>query len=452
MIYFDEKLKRLAERLKKPLYAVGGYVRNNLSDGLPSADVDLAAAIPAAEFAEALHNAGLKEVGVYKRTGTVLFTDGVNRYEYTAFRKENYGKGGAHTPESVEFTDDITLDAKRRDFKCNAVYYDIKRDEVVDVLGGVKDIKNRILDTVTSPKEVFSHDGLRLLRLARFSGELNFTPAPDVILGAREFASNVKDISAERVYAELQKILISDGAYPFSDKNGHYTALKILSETRVLDYILPELTLGRGMPQPAAYHDYDVLEHSLKTVLYADKPIRLAALLHDAGKPACYLRAGNYHNHDRIGAEIAEKILCRLKASNKIVAETVRLVGLHMADLKCDMKTCKVRRKIVENADIFDKLMLLKTADYKACKNRAEIPPTVERWKKEYEIMKNDGTPFSLNELTITAEELLAFGVERIKLGKALKELFLFCVDNPENNEKARLFAAAKRRLENGRF
>ena len=315
-IPFSDKLTRLCEIFPVPLYIVGGYVRNYLIDGYISQDVDLAAPLKSDDAESYISRAGFKIIAEYKRTGTIVFTDGENKYEYTSFRKDEY-VGGGHSPEKTTFTTDILSDAIRRDFKCNAVYYDLKSGELVDPLGGVADVKNKILDTTVSPEVVFSHDGLRLMRLARFSGELNFKPTESVIAGARKFAANINDVAKERVFDELKKILVSDAKYPFSDTIGHYTALKILEKTRVLDEILPELTAGRGMPQRSDFHDYDVLEHSLRSVLYADKSVRLAALLHDVGKPAVFYGTGRFIGHDRLGEKIVNVIAARLKFDNR---------------------------------------------------------------------------------------------------------------------------------------
>ena len=182
-INFGKKLEKLASKLQKPLYVVGGAVRNYAINKSLSNDVDLAAAIPVEEFICALKEVGYKVTAEYKRTGTVMFVDGDTKYEYTAFRKEKY-VGGEHTPLMTEFTESLLEDAKRRDFRCNAIYYDIKAKKIEDPLGGLIDVEKGVLNTVISPNEVFKHDGLRLLRLARFAGELGFKPTYQVIKSA----------------------------------------------------------------------------------------------------------------------------------------------------------------------------------------------------------------------------------------------------------------------------
>ena len=143
-IYLPENLKKLATLCPKPLYAVGGYVRNFLIDGTVSADLDIAAPLSTEEIETAARACGFKIVAEYKRTGTAVLFDGARKYEYTRFRTDFYGSGGVHTPTATAFTEDIALDAVRRDFKCNAVYYEIKNGEIVDPLNGVSDIQSKI--------------------------------------------------------------------------------------------------------------------------------------------------------------------------------------------------------------------------------------------------------------------------------------------------------------------
>ncbi|MBO7149278.1 MAG: HD domain-containing protein [Clostridia bacterium] len=439
-----KNLINLAGKFDKPLYLVGGAVRNYLIDNSLSIDLDLSAPIPIDQFISVVENSGFKVSATYKRTGTVLFVDEKYHYEYTAFRREKY-VGGRHTPEHIEFTEDILEDALRRDFKCNAVYYDIKSQKFIDVLGGIEDIKNKTLDTVREPDKVFSSDGLRLMRLARFIGELDFKPTEKVLEAVEKYSHNILDISPERIYAELNMILSSDKKYHFSDPIGHYNGLKILSKTRVLDNIIPELTAGRNMEQRKDFHKYDVLEHSLRTVLYSEPRVRLGALLHDVGKPFCLLRDGCYHKHGDEGVAIAEKVLKRLKADNEAIEKVKFLVKAHMLDLDLCMRESKIRKFIVINYPNIEDLLSLKQADYMASMDSQDISPTIIKWRKIIENMKSEGVPFSYKELAITAVDLMEIGYKGKAIGKTLEELFDYCVLNPEQNQKQILVNKAKK-------
>ncbi len=443
-IALDNRLISLAKSLDKPLYAVGGIVRNYLLDGSSLTDVDLCAPIGAKDFCLALNKYGYHVITTVERTGTVIFSDEKDKYEFTSFRREKY-IGGEHTPFETEFTENIKEDALRRDFKCNAVYYDIAKDEIVDILGGVEDIKNKVLDTVTNAKAVFCHDGLRLMRLARFCGELDFTPSEDVILGMIEYANNILEISPERIFEELKKILSSDMAYSFSNSQGHYVGLKILEQTGVLDYIIPELTKGRNMTQRADFHKYDVLEHSLRCVLCAPKEVRLIALLHDVGKPYALEKDGNFYEHAKYGEILAERILNRLRADNQTIKKAKAVIKYHMVDMDCKMKEGKLRNFLVKNQSILDDLLFIKQADYSASKDDLSTSKTVEKWKDLLLKMEVDGTPFSLSELEITAKELIDLGYEGKSIGRELDLLFNACILEPKLNKKDLLLAKARK-------
>lgn len=435
---FNPNLIALAEAFANPIYAVGGVVRNFLIDKSLSFDVDLAGDISVDEVSLRAVEFGFKIVCEYKKTGTLVFTDGERRYEFTSFRTEKY-HGGEHCPYEVTRTSSMKEDALRRDFKCNAIYYDLKNGCFCDLLNGIKDVENKVLDTVASPGEVFSHDGLRLMRLARFSAELNFTPTKAVLEGARENAKNIREICPERIFAELKLMLCADKKYPFSNPDGHYEALKILDKTRVLDEVFPELAMGRGMPQRADYHKYDVLEHTLKAVKYADEPVRLSALLHDVGKPYCMNTFGEFYYHDKEGVKIAEKILKRLKADTKTTNEVRFLVGYHMLDMDCKMREAKVRRFIVKNFDRLHKLFVLKQADFMASMESKDTAPTIIKWKKIIAKMQEQKVPFTLKDINLTALDLQNLGYKGKEIGQTLEKLWENLIQNPEDNVREKL-------------
>ncbi|MBO4251227.1 MAG: CCA tRNA nucleotidyltransferase [Clostridia bacterium] len=450
-IILPKHLKILSDHCVSPIFIVGGYVRNYLIDGSLSEDIDLAAALSAEELISAAKYCGFTVVAEYKRTGTVVISDGERKYEYTRFRTDFYGAGGGHKPVRSEFTDDITLDAKRRDFKCNAVYYDIKSEKIVDPLCGVNDINDKIIDTVQSPEKVFCSDGLRLIRLARFAAELGFSVRGEVLSKAKEYAENIRDIAPERIFEELKKILVADTKYPFSDKKGHYTGVKILEKIGVFDILFPELALGRGLRQRADFHNYDVLEHSLRTLLYADKSVRLAALLHDVGKPYCKLNSGSYKGHAEAGEIIVKRVLDRLKADKNSIKQAAFLTRWHMFDLKNTETESSLRLFIVKNRKYFSDLLKVKQADFSACKDDLSVSPTVLKWQSVYDKMLKDGTPFSVAELRISAEELIKLGYKKSGIGEELKRLLESAVTEPQINDNAVLKKMAKDDLKRSR-
>ena len=374
--------------------------------------------------------------------------------EYAAFRSDKYIRG-EHTPAETFFTEDISLDARRRDFACNAIYYDISADSFVDLLGGIDDVNAKRLRTADAPDKVFGEDGLRLLRLARFAGTTGFTPTAETIASAKKNAELIADIAPERVFAELKLILSADEKY--GNERGVYEALKILDETRVLDGIFPELTAGRNLKQRADFHDHDVLEHSLRAAAYSvragalaggeDVPapfeVRLAALLHDIGKPAAYFRDGKFSDHPNMGAEICRAALTRLKAPVKTIAFIEDLTRWHMYDYDLKTKENKLRKFIVSHYDIFAALLLVKQADYSACKDNLSPAPCVIRLKNLEAKMRAENVPFSLKELAVRGNEIAPLLPSPRYVGATLNELLLHCAMNPSDNVKERLLRLA---------
>ena len=439
-----EQLKALARKAPFPLYVVGGAVRDALA-GLPATDdIDLCAPADAETFSRLAESCGLHVNGVYKNTGTVnLEADGA-KLEFTSFRSDFY-RGDGHAPARVTFTHDLRTDALRRDFCCNAVYYDIRTGGVCDPLGGMEDIAAKKLRTTRAAKEVFGEDGLRLLRMARLSAQLGFTPDAACLAGARAEAARIGTITAERIYAELQLILHADEKYGV--RYAHYEGLKRLDDTGVLDRILPELTAGRGMPQRADFHNYDVLEHSLRSCRYADPRIRLSALLHDVGKPAAFRETGKYHGHDALGVPIGQAVLERLKAP-KLTAKTVcRMIALHMFDLDGRTREGKVRAFIVKNYDVYGLLLLIKQADFSGCKDDLSPCPTIAKWESIRAKMQQEGVPFTLRELAIKGDELKNI-LPAPKIGEALGRLLLGCAQGTLQNKRDALLREAARMAE----
>lgn len=436
--FLPTSLILLAKSTPTPLYLVGGSVRDHLAGfSAISPDFDICSPLPAEDFAKIAEGNGLFVKSVYKHTGTVKLQDkDENDYEYTCFRSDKYVRG-EHTPVQIYFTEDIALDARRRDFTCNAVYYDIAADDYVDPLDGITAIKEKRLTTVAPANKVFGEDGLRLMRLARQAAQLGFRPDGETLEGAKANAQLIRDISPERIFTELCLLLQADQKYGV--KNGHYTGIRLLEEIGVLALIMPELTLGKNMIQRADFHDHDVLEHSFRVLLYSHPSIRLAALLHDVGKPFCTLRDNNRYDHNLQGARIARDILNRLKAPKKTVDRVCYLTELHMYDLNCETRENKLRRFLVQHYNVMDELLLLKQADFSGCKDNLSPAPTVVRWKALLAQMKAEKVPFSLKELAVKGNDLLALGIPAPSISTILQKLLEHTAITPQDNEKQRL-------------
>ena len=446
------KLRKLASLFAPyaTLYAVGGFVRDGML-GCETGDIDVCSKLEVDKVKSILLNSDFAVSDKSLRMGTVIISSKDFKVEYTTFRTDSYDRqSGAHSPSCVSFTDDIVTDAKRRDFKCNAVYLDILSGEVINPLGGAREIKDRILSAADEPRRVFEADGLRILRLIRFASELGFEIEPETARVAKENAFRVKDISAERVRDELNKIFVADTAHPsLKLKKAHLRGLELLDEYGLLDLILPEVASLKGVEQNKKYHIYDVYRHTLKAFELAPPNIRWAALLHDVGKPEALKQNGgaNMHGHDVIGADMARKILTRLKFSNADKSRIVETVRWHMTDLKGDTSFNKLRRFAVLHADVIEDICALKDADAEATTG---YKPKFNRVRDAWQQVMADGTPLAPSKLKINGNDLIEMGASGKDIGRILEELFDDTILNPALNERSKALAYAAKKISKG--
>lgn len=233
-IEISENLEKLAFKLKSKaeLFVVGGYVRNALL-GFYDTDVDLASELTPDQLKKLLKFSDYKVVDVSKKLGTVLIKIGDEQYEHTTFRKEEYEDSGKHCPEKAEFVKDIREDAKRRDFCCNAIYYNINKKRLVDIYSGAYDVTKKLIKCVETPSYVFTSDGLRILRMVRQSAELGFKIDKNTYSTAKQMVYRIKDISGQRKYNELSLMLYADKKYMVSKPNAHIKALEMFNDLRI---------------------------------------------------------------------------------------------------------------------------------------------------------------------------------------------------------------------------
>ena len=235
--------------------------------------------------------------------------------EITPYRLES-GYSDRRHPDSVKFSDNLEDDLKRRDFTINAIALSITGDaikDIVDVHGGFKDIKDKIIKTVGDPLERFNEDALRMMRAIRIAVELDFSIEKGTFEAIRAHNVLIKDIAIERVRDEFAKIILSP-----SPKMG----IELLHETGILKHIIPELEQGIGVEQTQA-HSYDVWQHLLHSLQHAadkkyDLDIRLSALFHDIAKPQTKgfsreTKQNTFYGHEVVGSRETRKILQRMK-------------------------------------------------------------------------------------------------------------------------------------------
>ncbi len=426
-------LEKLAALFPSRLYLVGGAVRDAVR-GVETEDFDLAGAARPDEVKNALSGSIFKVCDSSPKLGTLIISGGGNRFEYTTFRTDSYPEGsGAHKPDQVVFTDDIELDCRRRDFRCNAIYYDVKEGKIVDPLDGVSDTGHGLLRTTRSAEEVFSEDGLRIMRLIRFVSVLGFAPDREAVRAAKELSGRLRDVSCERIRDELDKILSGDNVVE---------ALELALSVGALGEILPELAANEGLAQPAQFHRYDALRHAFHTAKCARSDIKLAALLHDVGKAEAWKRDGNMHNHAEYGAVQAKLIAQRLRYPNAVVAETETLVREHMYDINANAGVNKLRRFVAKNHAVIDKLIALVRADSKGT-GLFDDCPRADRFEATLAEMKSKKIPFTVGELAVNGNDVKRLGLKGEEIGMALSSLLRECIDGRLENDREKLLKAA---------
>lgn len=428
-------LASLANMFPSDLYVVGGAVRDSLR-GVETEDTDLAGAARADEVKAALSGSGFKVCDSSPKLGTLIISKDKEKFEYTTFRTDSYPEGsGVHKPETVIFTDDIEKDCRRRDFCCNAIYYDIKRAKLVDPLAGADDVKNKVLRTTRAAEDVFSEDGLRIMRLVRFVSTLGFSPDGEAVAAATKLSGRLKDVSAERVRDELDKTLKGKNVVK---------AMRLMLSVGALKQVLPELAANEGVAQPANVHRYDALTHAFYTAEAAREDIKLAALLHDVGKAEAIKKDGNMHAHAEYGALQAREITKRLKYPSAVIAETEILVREHMYDVNANARESKLRRFVARNIGHIEKLIALVRADSKGT-GLFDDCPRADRFQAAYDKMKEQNIPFTVRQLAVNGDDIKKLGFKGEAIGKTLDALLTGCIDGRLKNERTALMNAAAR-------
>jgi len=319
--------KKIVAKLQHAGFAafwVGGCVRDFLLGREPQ-DFDIATdAKP-----EQVEKLFAKTIPVGRKFGVVIVVEGGQQFQVATFRAEADYQDGRR-PEKVEFAN-AEADAARRDFTVNGLFYDPLTEKIHDWVAGEKDLRTKIIRTIGAPEERFGEDHLRLLRAVRFAAQLKFEIEPRTFAAVQSLAPKIKIISAERVREELIKL--------FSPPHAA-RGLVLLRDSGLLEPILPELAATIHCEQSPDFHpEGSVFNHLFlmleKMPAGASESLPWAVLLHDIAKPVTAekdLATGKIHfyGHEKIGADMAEKILQRLKFPNRQTEEIVACVRHHM--------------------------------------------------------------------------------------------------------------------------
>lgn len=334
---------KLLETLNKAgfeAYLIGGAVRDILMKTKPH-DFDIVTNARPEEIIEVIRKAGFRSTDlVGKSFGVVVAALPEGNYEIATYRSERYGED-SHRPVEVAYADTLEEDVSRRDFTVNGLAMSLN-GEIVDYVGGQKDLRRRLLRTIGNPHVRFAEDALRLFRACRFVGKLDFMPDQQLVMGMGAALHRVKGLSMERVRTELEALLltktVAKGLDLLVQSGLGECSCRQSKGGKVIDVpILPELSHLVGLPQEIEFHAFDAWYHTL-AVVQAAKPelaIRWAALFHDVAKGLPDIRAVRHgrltdYGHDDRGAEIAEAVLRRFQYPAKKAARVGWLVKNHM--------------------------------------------------------------------------------------------------------------------------
>lgn len=461
---------KIGEELQKEnykAYLVGGCIRDILLGKNPD-DFDIATDAEPEEIERIFP----KSIPTGKKFGTITVITEDEKgekfdVEVTTFRSEADYFGG-RWPVKVEFTKTIEEDLKRRDFTINAIALDIQRFDdgdvpvheiLIDPFGGLLDLQNKIIKAVCDPIERFSEDGLRPVRACRFASQLEFSIETKTFAAIKETLHITKRISVERFRDEFLKLLLK------SSKPSK--GLILLKDSGILEIFIPELLEGIDVVQPE-FHADDVFTHSLKACDAAEDSIKIAALLHDVGKPRTKTedeKGIHFYGHDILGADMAEDILRRLKFPNSEVARVKSLIRWHMfyypsSEWRNENDVSQVSydrnesvqhgwtdgaiRRLIKNVgglDAIDDLLKLRIADQTANPkykfNSKELEVLSERIAK----VKEEEMAIKISDLDITGEDLMKnFNLSPGRIiGNTLNYLLEKVIDDPILNKREKL-------------
>ena len=423
-------------------YVVGGCVRDSLLGRMPG-DWDICTSARPDQLRAIFHDQRLILTG--EKHGTVAVILHGKPYEITTYRLDGSYRDHRH-PDSVQFVDDLAADLARRDFTINAMAY-APGEGIIDLYGGRSDLAAGIVRCVGTPADRFAEDALRILRALRFTAKLDFTLEPATAAAALAARDTLRTVSAERLYAELDGLLLAPGAGKTLAQYGE-----------ILGGVVPEILPCIGCTQPGRWHCYDVWQHSAAAVAALDlrgqdtRGVRVlcwAAFLHDIAKPQCRTvgpdGAAHFKGHNQRGAQAARTILRRLKAPAYLTDGAVGLIAVHDAPLPAD--DAGILKLLNRSGAIFlRRLCVLKYADLDAHAATPEVAARraeVERFACRMDELAKTGC-YAMRQLAVNGADLMAAGIPAGPgVGATLQTLLTAVMEGRLPNEREALLEAA---------
>ena len=423
-----EILKRAGDIAKKQnlaCYLVGGYVRDTLLN-LETSDIDLMVVGDGIKFARLLSKSlKTNKVIEFKEFGTAIIPYESIEIEVASARTETYSEDSRNPKVSFSSFEN---DMSRRDFTVNAIAASILPEsygKIYDPFGGIKDLQKGLLITPLDPDSTFKDDPLRMLRAIRFSSQLNFNIAPNLIDSISRNKNRIEIISWERITNEIIKILKTK-----KPSHGFY----LLRDTGLLNIILPEFSIMGGIEIINNMSHKDVFVHTLQVIdntaeLTEKMEVRFSALVHDIAKPQTkkfYKNKGwTYHGHEIVGINLMRKLGKRMKLSNELTDYLCMMIKLHLRPISLAKKgvtDSAVRRVMVEAGEYIDDLMILCRADI-TTKNPKKIKKYLNNFKKVEEMVGDVKLRDEFREFQSPVRGDVIMKTLKLKPGKAVGEI-----------------------------
>lgn len=419
-------------------YAVGGCVRDLILAREPD-DFDITTSARPGQVKACFRRT--VDTGIQHGTVTVMLEE--DAYEVTTFRIDGDYSDGRH-PDSVTYTGNLAEDLMRRDFTINAMAYNDTAG-LVDLAGGMRDLQKKVIRCVGDPDRRFEEDALRVMRAVRFAAQLGFAIDRNTAEAVKRHAGNLSHVSAERIRVELQKLLLS----------GHPEMIEDLYRLGITGVVLPEYDDMMHTPcnMPGGICR-TVGEHTTGTLKFvdADPVLRLAALLHESGRPAVRVTDefgwDHFPEFEKESAAVSDAVLRRLKYDNATRRAVVNLVKCCALDPDTDAPS--VRLGMYETGpEEFGRFLSLRYADLCAGKAGGDISaddPEIKKISNLYlraqQIMRNRD-PLSAGELAVNGDDLMAMGFRGKEIGSILAALLKEVLVNPSLNNREKLLSYA---------
>lgn len=422
----DESLVQIAQIFDKNgfrLYVVGGFVRNALM-GFCETDVDVCSGATAETVERMLAGSGFLCEMINPKLGTLHIFDKNKTFEYehTTFRAEIYPAGGAHSPERVEFVDDIEADASRRDFSINAMYYDVLGHQILDFYDGVKCVKNRLLKTVETPEIVFSRDGLRILRMVRLACELGYEIDEHTFAVAKDLINQLGAISPQRFNKEIVAMLFADNKYKSLDCRGSQCrAVELMGELGAWEFVLTDFWRTLDDAQRAKINAV-----SWERLSVAPPALRVPCFVLDL-----FGGLGLDVNAKQIASVLGEK---GVRLNKKEVAHQTAILTAFWETKQGKLTSQKqIRLFLQENFSCLNELFGL----FKLAGIGADV-------MRVFELMRLDHTPFCVADLAINGNDILTEfpDIPPCEFSQIFVRLLALCATMPELNTRDALLDA----------